>query len=633
MNEAETQFAYDRLRELGFNGIGNFTNEEQTRGYNSKVQNANKQYSYTVALNFFQDYIKGPRFSYYPSTPQSIRDFDIAREHTFVLDPKFINFCEEKASTITKYKNDRNLLGYFTDNEIRFNQDQLYNLLNNLTEDDPSYKAALAFITERGIDKSQVTKGGNGVDSVNLKFASYLAERFYKITDSLIRKYDTVHLNLGSRLHGRPRAIEGVVKAAGRYCNVVSANFYDFFTPEEELISPTKWGAWIDKPILIGEFYVKGQDATDNGYVYNYEGAGWLVRHQQDRGAWYHNTIIEFMSSNTVVGCHYFRYKDGNNIVGDGSNKGMFAFREANGSLTNSNLEYETFTSDVEKINNQSYNLLEYFHQRILDTLNKKFTSFSIKYENEFYDGDVLKDTVVVRLPDGANPSSLTPFFTVSAPLAKVFVNGREQNSGENTLNFSQDVVYMLNSRNGMDNPVYLVTVRIYPIFKSFSVISNWRHYNGIIVGNEITIKVPSGTDLKNLIPSFNLSAQAKAYINNVEQISEHAPLNFTNGISYNLRMPNGVENTYRIKVVVEDAPTGVKSSVFNPTISVHDKTIEVANFEEEIEVQIVDIQGIVLVSKKVSSPASIDVGRVGLFIVLLRQRQEGVTRKIILGN
>ena len=343
-NDAEIATVYDHLWNLGYNGIGSFLDDEnQTIPYNNTHTN---NFSYTRRINFFLNY-KNSRKSYYPSTPSGISG---SLDYIFVLDPKFEEYCDSRAKSFTAtFKDERNLLGYFIDNEINFNQDQLENFLNDLAPGDPSYDTAYNFIGNKGITLEQV-KAGLLTETVRQEFATLLAEHYYEVTSKALKKYDPNHLNLGSRLNGRPRSIEGVVKASARWCDIVSINFYDAFSPDVTITSTSKYLTWIDAPCLVSEFYIKGLDATTQGYVNGYSGAGWVTKTQSDRGCFYQNTCLELLKSKAFVGWHYFKYQDDSN-----SNKGIIR------TSSKGSGEYTDLTTQMQLLNFNRFKIIDYY--------------------------------------------------------------------------------------------------------------------------------------------------------------------------------------------------------------------------------------------------------------------------------
>ncbi len=343
INMAVTSFSssniqndYDITRRLGYNGTGNFlASESQTKsGYNTQNY---ANFSFTRRLNFFLTY-KNVRKNYY-TTPTAVQG---SLNHIVVLDPQFAVYCDNLASTnVTPFAEERDLLGWFTDNEINFNQDQLRNLVKDLPAGDPSREAALAWAATKGLSESDCINYTSKVtEALKQEFASYLAEHYFKTVAAAIRKYDQNHLILGSRLHGRPRAIEGVVAASHEYMDGTSVNFYDRWSPNEQIAAST-WTA--DKPCLVGEFYIKDiniQNKTQSG-------AGWYVNSQEDRGKFYQNSCLEFLQNKNYIGWHYFRFKDDD----DGSNKGI---------VSNALTEYTGMTQYMEELNKQVYSIIDF---------------------------------------------------------------------------------------------------------------------------------------------------------------------------------------------------------------------------------------------------------------------------------
>ncbi|MHB9056541.1 MAG: CBM96 family carbohydrate-binding protein [Paludibacteraceae bacterium] len=328
------QTNYDLVRRIGFNGTGNFlTNENQTKTeYN--VRNF-ALLSYTRRLNFFLNY-KNVRKNYY-TTPTAVQG---SLDYLLVFDPQFTVYCDQLASDAVNYASERELLGWFTDNELNFNQDQLQNLVKDLPAGDPSRNEVLAFAVSKGFTENQVI---NGTVSNELKeeFAAYLADHYYKTVSEAIRKYDPNHLILGSRLHGRPRAIHGVVAASQKYMDVTSVNFYDRFSPDEQIADQT----WTnDKPAIVTEFYIKDINNSNS----EQSGAGWYVNSQSDRGKFYQNTCLELLKNKSFIGWQYFRFSDD----ADGSNKGIVDI---------GNNEYTEMTAYMDELNKQVYRIIDYY--------------------------------------------------------------------------------------------------------------------------------------------------------------------------------------------------------------------------------------------------------------------------------
>ena len=337
MNSGNIQNDYDRIKNIGFNGIGNFIgNESQTKtGYN--LQNYNT-FSYTRALNFFLGY-KNVRKTYYSNTPSTV---DGNVNYVLVFDPKFTTYCDDQAkANALPFVNDRDLLGYFTDNEINFNQDQLQLIVRDLPAGDPSRDSALVFATSRGLTATDCSNYSTNVtEQMKQDFAIQLANHYYSVISAAIRKYDPNHLIIGSRLNGRPRAIQGVVNASEKYMDVTSVNFYDKFTPNEQ-IAYSQWTN--DKPCIVGEFYIKDV----NIFSTTQSGAGWYVNNQASRGDFYQNTCLELLKNKCYIGWQYFKFQDDSD-----SNKGI---------VNGSGAEYTDMTALMNELNQQVYHLCDFY--------------------------------------------------------------------------------------------------------------------------------------------------------------------------------------------------------------------------------------------------------------------------------
>lgn len=358
-NKAE--WAYDLLKELGFNGAGNFITPENLpiKQYNDR---SFEQFSYTrrglgdrntgptQGGGFFQRYQSYRKTKGY--TFPSGKDNGV---YITIMDPEFEEFCDIHAKNyVAPHAGERNMLGVFSDNEINFSQDQIYNFLKDLPQTDPNYQSALEFITTKGITKEKVLTGYSSIsNAIKEEYAGIIAERYYRLVSAAIRKYDTNHLYLGSRLHGRPRGIKAVVEAASRYCDVISVNFYNYPTPKDEIANPKKWGIWTnDKPCLITEFYTKGLEPSG---IDLQPGAGYMVQTQQDRATFYQNSCLEVLQSKYYIGWQYFRWMDDDKTGSATSNKGI---------VSPTYDVWPELSAAMKELNTQVYPLIDFFDGR-----------------------------------------------------------------------------------------------------------------------------------------------------------------------------------------------------------------------------------------------------------------------------
>jgi hypothetical protein len=274
------------------------------------------------------------------------------KEVLHIFDPGFEEAARRKAKElISKYREDPWLIGYFSDNELPLRFESLDNFLG-LPRDGASYQAAVKWCEKNNVDY----KAGKFDDKERTAFSAYVAERYFKIAERIIREFDADHLYLGSRFHGPVLSSSGkgrgVIEACGKYADVISANIYGQWTPGLERMG--QWSAWASgKPLLLTEWYAKGQDSG----MPNTSGAGFTVHTQKERGYFYQHFVLEALKSANIVGVHWFKYIDNDitdteaDLTNIDSNKGFV------------NAEYEPYqglAGAMKELNEQIYPLIEF---------------------------------------------------------------------------------------------------------------------------------------------------------------------------------------------------------------------------------------------------------------------------------
>jgi len=332
------------LQENGFNCAGSWS------AYKAIIEankNSNRPFAYTINWNFMSSYGRErggtfvqPGHTGYP------------KDAIFVFDPEFESFCDRHAKKLAETKDDPNLFGHFSDNEMPFMFKSLDNFLA-LPENDPGYKAAVKWMAEQGIEKEQIT------DKHREIFMAFVADKYFSIVSKSIKKYDPNHMYLGARFY-RPIADEKnypeFMKTAGKYLDIISNNIYHHWT-----LDSTKMANWTDcsgKPFIITEYYTKGEDSG----MANQTGAGWIVRTQRDRGLFYQNFNLALLESKNCVGWHWFKYQDNDPSAWNGkpgteidSNKGIV------------NIYYEVWEPMMvvmKELNSQVYSVIDYFDKK-----------------------------------------------------------------------------------------------------------------------------------------------------------------------------------------------------------------------------------------------------------------------------
>lgn len=324
------------LRDHGFNGFGAWCDDPVLRP-------AKRGLVYTKLWNFMSTYGKKrggtyrkPGHTGYPGGCP------------FIFDPQFPEFCDRHARQLAAFKDDPWLLGHFTDNELPWNTEMLGNYLK-LPEDDPGHLAALRWLRKRhGNDASTADITSRDRED----FVGYAAHTYFGIVTKAIRRHDPNHLVLGSRFHGRALRSARLFEAAGRHLDVISVNYYHAWTPDAERLAG--WASGSGKPILITEWYAK---AVDSG-MGNTSGAGWLVKTQTDRAAFYQNFTLGLLESHVCVGWHWFRYSDN-----DPGQKGADPSNlDANkGIVTNRYKPYQALLDAMKEVNLRTFGIIRHF--------------------------------------------------------------------------------------------------------------------------------------------------------------------------------------------------------------------------------------------------------------------------------
>jgi hypothetical protein len=334
------------LREHGFNGTGAWSAVDL-------IRKSEKPLVYTIIVNPMQRYrsehVKRYGGKYKVAGWQGFR-FDLA----MVFDPEFDLYIEQTMRDLAQYKDDRFLLGYFTDNELPWKTDALDIHLTALARDEPGYIAARKWFDER---KGKQANAGDIVEADRLAFSAFYFETYMKKVTEALRKADPNHMYLGCRFNQMIRqelTNPEIFSVAGKYMDIISINHYRMWKPDPELLS--NWEKWSGKPFLITEWYTK---AVDSGLPNN-GGAGWIVKTQKERGYFYQNFTIELIKSKNCVGWHWFTYQDNDpkNLNVDESN------RDSNKGIVDSQFNrYDPLLKEMKILNDNVFNLIDYFNQ------------------------------------------------------------------------------------------------------------------------------------------------------------------------------------------------------------------------------------------------------------------------------
>lgn len=324
----------ENFRAMGFHGIGGFSDHETLRL-------ASQPMPYTVTLNLMSSFAKSLTLTRQASGHAGY-DLDCLPVFHPDFEKHCLLQCMERLSTM---KEDPWLVGVFSDNEMPIAKDMLDRMLK-LDDSKKGYAnmktAAEAFM----VGKGKIS------DDLRRQFVEKVYDIYFCLTTKAIRRVLPHHMCLGSRFHGPAVNSSAAWAAAGRWCDVISINYYNVWTPKKEHLD--QWIKWSGKPCLITEFYAKGADSG----MGNTTGAGWLVKTQAERGAFYHNFTLALLESKSCVGWSWFKYMDNDpsdpktDPSNKDSNKGMF------------NAHYEPYLpllDAMKELNTRVYSLIQHF--------------------------------------------------------------------------------------------------------------------------------------------------------------------------------------------------------------------------------------------------------------------------------
>lgn len=327
------------LNGIGFYGAGSWSENETI--ISNPRQKANP-IAYTIMLNWMSGYGRG-------RTVQESGHMGYPNNCIFVFEKGFAEYCEKNAKALAANKNDKNLFGYFTDNELPFKDVNLtgYLGLGQLDPKNENYLAAKQWLIDNNYTEADAAK----ID-VQRRFLGHVGKTYFSIVYKALKKYDPNHMSLGPRVDKEDaRANDYFMKAIGPYVDILAINYYREWTPNSAFM--TTWGTNLNKPFMVTEFYTKGEDSG----LANTSGAGWIVKTQLERGYEYQNYTLALLQSKYCVGWHWFKYMDNDpSMPGEPSN--------IDGNKGIMKIDYEPYTPLAEQmkdLNFKVYNLIDYF--------------------------------------------------------------------------------------------------------------------------------------------------------------------------------------------------------------------------------------------------------------------------------
>ncbi|MGO8787056.1 MAG: beta-agarase [Terriglobia bacterium] len=274
-----------------------------------------------------------------------------------VYDPRFEKIAHDVAGEICQSRRfDRALLGYFSDNEMRWGGDwrgkeTILDMYLKLSASAAGHQTAVEFLQEKygrdirkldqawsvgaaGFEDVQVAGTTDAYRSDAAEFLEKVATRYFEVSERAIHGADPNHLYLGARFAGEPP--DAVLRAA-RNVDVVSINIYDF-DPRPAVHAVFKVTS---RPVLVGEFAFR----AENSGLPNTHGAGPKVPDQMARAKAYTDYATRLESLPEAVGYHWFEWVDEpkeGRFDGEDSNYGVVDIRDR---------PYREFVEGVKKAN------------------------------------------------------------------------------------------------------------------------------------------------------------------------------------------------------------------------------------------------------------------------------------------
>lgn len=295
-----------RLKEWNFNSLGAWCYEQELR----------EQFPYVEILDI----------AWRVSEKE-----DIWRSGGFpdVFDEKFEEIANQTCKKLCKpNKNNPFLIGYFTDNELRWqadwrSEDSLLAFFLKFPKISEGYKQAQKFLKIKGKNASSITSKDEK------EFLRIVARKYFEICYEAIRRYDKNHLIFGCRFGEVPQEGEEwykptpkeVIEEMKPFVDVFSYNCYFLIKNQSDKKEFTrlinKYTKISEKAILISEFSFLGVDA---GYPSEwpkdenkYPKPGILevqVANQKERADAIENYIKTLLENSFAIGYHWFQYVD-----------------------------------------------------------------------------------------------------------------------------------------------------------------------------------------------------------------------------------------------------------------------------------------------------------------------------------
>ena len=206
------------------------------------------------------------------------------------------------------------LIGYFLDNEQAF--EDIPRVIPGLKGDQPAkaelvrelrakYPDVAAFNAAWGLQATSFDALGDMALPVTTKaagadmdaYTGTFIEAYYRLIHDTFRKHDKTHMLLGNRWQPVTANSEQLCRIAGKYCDMLSVNYYTYGVDKTFLKRLYEWSG--GRPFLLSEFY--WSSPAESGLP-----GGSAVKTQHERGLAYRNYVDQAASTGFVAGIEWF---------------------------------------------------------------------------------------------------------------------------------------------------------------------------------------------------------------------------------------------------------------------------------------------------------------------------------------
>lgn len=234
-----------------------------------------------------------------------------------VFDPRWEEFFNGQCAAAAEAERGNPwLIGHFVDNEKGWGHMRLL----EAQADAPLREEWLRIVKERyntleslnaalgsGFDAWEAVKAATDKDipadgagqELREALEDCYSEAYFSKVRDILKKHDPDHLYLGCRFVRQPPR-EGLVRIAGKYCDVMSVNCYSLL-PERETFE--KWHKWSGRPVQIGEHQLSMYGPRQLPQL-------WTTFTQEERREFYPKFEETFARMPFSIGSHWFQYAD-----------------------------------------------------------------------------------------------------------------------------------------------------------------------------------------------------------------------------------------------------------------------------------------------------------------------------------